>query len=113
MARLNIPDEIRDKIDTVIDAFDATRIHKVMTFLNWKWFDVGVPSEFEIRKFARNRLYSVWENYTANPTNREYYCESGGIRAIFSPPRDDIERGSVGLGQFQLLFILTSAEEPI
>lgn len=97
---LELPSEIQDKINKVVDAFDAAKIHKVMKHLNWKWFGVGVPSEYNIRQSARDRLISVWVSSTSANSSDLSYCESGGIRGIYHH------------GKFELLFILTSAEEP-
>ena len=49
-----------DAIGKVMDYFDFSRVHKVMTALEWKWstLDDGprVPDEVEIRTEARRLL---------------------------------------------------------
>ena len=67
----------QELIDDIMDNFDFEKVHKVMTFLNWKWAMLdgyAIPSISDIRSRARDRLKTVLlEKYG--------YCESGGLVA--------------------------------
>lgn len=41
-----------DLVNCTLDNFNFERVHKTMTYLEWKWKD-HVPDLFEIRQFAR------------------------------------------------------------
>ena len=45
-------------INNVMADFDFERVQKVMSLLNWKYHN-GVPTVFELKKFAQSLLESV------------------------------------------------------
>lgn len=53
-------DQVQEAIDEIMDNFDFERVHKVMDFLNWKWFSADanseVPDPSELRKSARKQI---------------------------------------------------------
>lgn len=69
----------QELIDDIMDNFNFEKVHKVMTFLNWTWYNLETMKEYiptiqEIRSSARDRLKTVLlEKYG--------YCESGGLVA--------------------------------
>jgi hypothetical protein len=88
-------------MDVVIDEFDFDKVHRVMTFLEWKWINehqiLEVPSVPRLKQTARRLLreaYRCWNKfgYSSGVTG------SGGFRATF------YEAGEDGDANFQLLF---------
>lgn len=51
-----------EQIDEIMDWFDFNRVAQTMKALDWRWFDVGVPDEPELRKKARSLLKEVAKN---------------------------------------------------
>jgi hypothetical protein len=44
------------QIDEIMDYFNFAKVALAMKALNWKWEGEGVPSEPQLRQFARNQL---------------------------------------------------------
>nr|QMP83470.1 MAG: hypothetical protein [Caudoviricetes sp.] len=79
-------DDPSNDIEDILDCFDFERVKKVMDFLDWQWYDVGVPEIWDLRKKARNLLNNVWDNVVkkANETPDEevkYFIATGGFYA--------------------------------
>ena len=70
-------------IDNVMDWFNFERVHNVMTFLEWKWYnsytDTGVPSIPELRQYAREQIWST-VNSMHRTNETEYTIQSGGFQ---------------------------------
>ena len=80
-------------IDNVMDWFNFERVHDVMTFLEWKWYnsstDTGVPSVPELRQFAREQIWATVNSMQRkNKTESEIMC--GGFQT-----RSWIEEGEI------------------
>ena len=59
----------RQRIDKIMDNFNFHKVARVMEFLHWGWGDTGVPSESEIRKFARRQMEEACkQNYRESST---------------------------------------------
>jgi len=72
-------------INEILDCIDFDQIHYTMKTLNWKWWDVGVPSEETIRKETKERLWRAWNEKQSN--------FSGGIYIKYLPEEDCEENG--------------------
>lgn len=68
---------------------DYDRIHSVMDFLNWTWYDTGkdTPEVYEIREKAHEMLREAydrfWEAYAKEGSLEEYFISSGGLKASY------------------------------
>jgi hypothetical protein len=75
-----------DMINEVLAQFDFDKVHKVMTYLNWKWFDkASVPLISDLKESAEQRLDSAIEQ-ALDPKNKEHHdigwiSYSGGFKA--------------------------------
>ena len=67
-------DKYRELVDSIMDCFNFERVHEVMVCLNWTWGEGGVPEVYELRKSARDRLLSLYDENIS-------YSESGGFAA--------------------------------
>ena len=66
----------QEMIDNIMDNFYFSRVAKCMEVLEWKWHDVeGIPTEPDIRQFARKYMHSVKDTYTSN----RYSLSTGGF----------------------------------
>lgn len=64
-----------------LDEFDFERVHKVMTFLNWQWSDIGVPDVHTLRRNCRKYLQEVIrEVLERKDTGGEFTIGTGGFR---------------------------------
>ena len=73
--------EIQDKINSILDNFDFEKMHKVMTFLNWRWATIGeIPDIADLRVSARGLLKEAYNNLGKLP-NADYFIQTGGFRA--------------------------------
>jgi hypothetical protein len=62
-----------------LDEFDFDRVHRVMTFLDWKYADSkDVPDTQTLRKSARK--YLIEASKEALQKNCEFTCSTGGFR---------------------------------
>jgi hypothetical protein len=76
-----------DMVNEVLAHFDFEKVHKVMTYLNWKWFDkASVPSISDLKESAEHHLYSAIEQ-ALSPNNTDHHevgwmSASGGFEAM-------------------------------
>lgn len=69
-----------DLIMDCLDEFDFDRVHRVMTFLDWKYADSKeVPDIQTLRKKARKYLQEVM-GQALNSEGGEYIIGTGGFR---------------------------------
>lgn len=78
----------QDSIDAIMDNFDFRRVHVAMKALKWTWFMDGeerVPTEAEIRKFARNLMNQCVSEKTSIATGgfRVTRDSDGGLNLEF------------------------------
>ena len=74
-----LTDKHYETIMDCLEEFDFDRVHKVMTFLDWKYSDsTEVPSVEYLRKNARKYLMAVAKE--ALETKSENICATGGFR---------------------------------
>lgn len=53
---------LESKFEWVLDGFDFEKVHRIMTFLDWKWFTldgVKVPSINQMKEFCRELFEEV------------------------------------------------------
>lgn len=81
--------------DEILEMIDFDKIHETMTFLNWKWFDVGIPTIEQLKKRLIELMSEAWESQKSIAT--------GGFNVKYWP-KD--EEGVEGLDVF---FELTNA----
>ena len=52
--------KMKENIDKMINNFDFEKVHKVMSFLDWRWYPLNVvPSIDELKKQARELLEQI------------------------------------------------------
>lgn len=93
--------EVEKAIDECLSEFDFKRVHKVMTFLKWKWRDKGVPKIYDLVKAAEKQLIESYEGITKCNSN-DYCVYSGGFVSMCKRQDNDYV--------FELYFVLTSSE---
>jgi len=66
------------KIDEVMDNFDFERVHRVMTFLDWKWHssEMSVPTIPDMRVQVRRLIRDAINLYA---TGRDATIGTGGF----------------------------------
>ena len=62
-------------IDSLIEDFDFEKVHKVMTFLDWKWRGEAVPSVEKIKAAATSLLHQLVRSDSQS-------ISSGGLRVL-------------------------------
>ena len=71
----------------ILDHFNFENVHKVMQFLEWKWFDAdnddlnGIPEQHEIRKKARYLLRQAGTMLLIEKELPEFTVATGGLKA--------------------------------
>ena len=88
-------EQIQDIIDDIIDNFDFEKVHKVMEFLNWQYWDDSVkgqhvPDIHELRAAARRRIKDALREIEKTNQLRMTY-DSGGFVATVEIDPDNIE----------------------
>ena len=74
-------------INEVLDNFDFVRVHEVMKFLDWKWYDFQentykVPSIPKLIHTAEKYLSQAYDGLAKSKWNsNEYVTVSGGFEA--------------------------------
>lgn len=74
-------------INEVLDNFDFEKVHKVMTFLDWKWTSLSdatneVPSIAKLDRSAQQYLEMAYDGLAeASYEDNEYMVGSGGFEA--------------------------------
>lgn len=78
-----------DMINRCVDYTDFNKVARVMEFLDWKWFDVGVPLEGQLRQKARELATRAYEG--GEETQEEYVTGTGGIFASYHPRHKELK----------------------
>ena len=84
-----------EKLFETATILDYDKIHKVMDFLNWTWYDTDnyTPEVYEIRNKAHEMLREAydrfWEEYSKDGKLEEFYISSGGLKASYRYYDDD------------------------
>ena len=99
---LSIDNYCIKEIFETMNYFDFEKVHKVMEFLNWGWWQVKVPSIEEIRRKAFELLCKVAE-YADSLDEEMTDCVigTGGFEAKIFLNEDDMP-------EFELKFVLES-----
>jgi hypothetical protein len=77
----------KDKRRECVEMFDWNVVVKVMTHLDWKWYDVGTPTVLQL-KIRATELLDI-AHYGAKRDQRMYTTSTGGIvaRAFYKKGR--------------------------
>jgi hypothetical protein len=81
--RLN-PEETRDEmIENIIKEFDFDKCRRVMKFLNWSWWSVGVPQVEDLQRTARHLMECASKGAQEKKKHFSdpYFCSTGGLKA--------------------------------
>ena len=74
--------KINLKIDEIISEFDFIKVHKVMTLLNWTWYNTnGVPKIGYIVLKTKQMLIDCYDKLIISSTENEYPIDGGGFKA--------------------------------
>jgi hypothetical protein len=78
--------QVESDIDLILDNFDFCRVNDAMTFLNWHWYGIGIPSTDQLRDRARELLNDVRDSVNKNAENNSdqaahYFIATGGFYA--------------------------------
>jgi hypothetical protein len=87
---VQIPENIQNKFDEILDNFDFEKVHRVMKLLNWEWMVSvgGVPEIQDLKAEVRARLKEVYTN--AKTLKRETYLTyCGGLKVQYSSGKDE------------------------
>ncbi len=87
---------LQEHIDQAMDSFDWDKVHSVMTHLNWRWHNTGVPEISDMKEKVQELMYAVHNNHGAT-------VSSGGFQASYHrmPNNEDL---------FRVLFVVTKRE---
>lgn len=85
----------QEQIDEVMDHFDFEKVHKVMTALEWTYWDTdGVPELFRLRRTARKLLnYAMDDAEKTELVSVWYSTGTGG----FNVSSRKVETGAIRL----------------
>ena len=76
-AEVNRVHEKAGRIYEISKYFDFKKVAEVMQYLGWQWWDIGVPTEEEIRSFCLSAVTDVYNKTCATMTSHSY--NSGGF----------------------------------
>lgn len=91
-----------DMIQYILNNFDFEEMHKVMSFLNWKWHDDNVPTIDKLKERAKDLLNRAVLEINSFKDKDETYFNCGGFRCIGGRREKEI--------YLELLFECTSWE---
>ena len=82
--KLKIEEEVKSDIDYILENFEFGRVNEAMTFLNWHWYGIGIPSIDQLRDRARELLNDVVDAVNKKADNdpnqvANYYIATGGF----------------------------------
>lgn len=90
------------KIDEVMGRFEFDKVHKVMTFLNWTWYDGATPSVETLKAEAYRQLSIAVDLFVKQGQPKTgMTVASGGFQA-------SVETFVSGPPKLQLLFYVDS-----
>lgn len=102
---MNYNQQIEKDIQEIMDEFNWERVHKTMLFLNWQWWDTGVPTTEQLKKRARTFLGEAINSVlTSDKKKYKYLTGTGGLVAEARRYKDEDKI------YIKLEFILTSWE---
>lgn len=80
---------IDDHIDNMMDEFDFPRVYRVMSYLNWQWFNAedGVPTIGEMRRLVRKLMRDAY-NDCIRYERDEYTIGTGGFEVSYNHEHD-------------------------
>ena len=74
--------KLQSKIPEIMDSFDFEQVHKVMTFLNWKWGGLSVPTVEQLKSCAMELLDLAAYGYeNSSHKSHGYSVATGGFVA--------------------------------
>jgi hypothetical protein len=90
-------------IEYCLNSFNFERVHKTMTYLDWKWATTNgyqVPTLVQLILAAQKRLSDSWDQKTTT--------SSGGIEATYVEA--SYENGKLEPPGLELRFVLTDTQ---
>lgn len=69
-------EKLQSDFEWILDNFDFERVHKVMAFLDWKWFTVDgykVPSIEQMKESCRELFEEMKDKETDNMSSGGFY----------------------------------------
>jgi hypothetical protein len=109
MKVLNIKKELSgDKLlENCIEGFDFLKVYMVMTFLDWRWANIGAtPNMTQMKNWVKDLSESLLKNMKKNPKQRKFSTSSGGFEIIFTRTYEGCEPDSV-----EIKFVLESWDQ--
>ena len=96
----------QELINEVLDNFDFERVHKVMTFLNWKWISLSedtneVPSLAKLVRSAQQYLSMAYDGLEKIEHNEHSYMVGCGGFEVWA------KRFPAGLDKPDVILILS------
>ena len=93
-------------INEVLDNFDFEKVHKVMTFLDWKWYNYSentreVPSIARMIRTVQQYLSQAYDGLAKNEWNENQYMIGSGGFEVWA------KRWPAGLDRPDVLLTLT------
>lgn len=79
MSDKDLPKTVEQSIEEVLSNFDFDKVQRVMQFLKWSWFDVGIPNHYHLVKEAETLLKRVYT--MASASEESAYSSTGGFTA--------------------------------
>jgi len=93
----------QNAINYCLNTFNFERVHKVMTYVDWKWATPDgyqVPTLTQLILSAQTRLNDAW--------NTKLTVESGGLRAVYVDAT--YEDGKLEPPGLELTFVLAQTQ---
>lgn len=90
---MNLKETLTEEALDLLDAFDFERVHKVMNFLEWKWYDTeesarAVPDITQLRRTARKMILRGIDTIVSRHDPREpmqtYGVKTGGLSVMIT-----------------------------
>jgi hypothetical protein len=106
------PEHLESRIAAIVKGFDADRVHKVMTTLDWRWggSDMpvgGVPTVEQIREKAADLLRGTAAGFIAGKIGPGSGWGSGGLRTQISDKGEltvwfELSEQALGLAEIRI-----------
>lgn len=85
----SVPMNIQEIIDGIIEDFDFDRVHDVMEYMDWEWYEEGisskkyVPSIEKLKERATELLERAYNGYFEQGNSEQYSIQTGGFEAYY------------------------------
>lgn len=106
-----MPTSLRAAIPIVMNRFNFEQVHKVMTFLNWKWSTTSVgynvPTLTDIMDEAQRQLTMAVDEYEKRG------CPQSGMNVSSGGFQANVVTFEKGAPQLQLLFYVDESSQGV